>query len=364
MLGNRLAGLILALGAAASLAAQSTSLPTFWRYSHPDTKALVGVDVKRLLESPFGQRVAKEFEQAGFKAKAQAEGMEFLSGVERVLLTSPGQTSPAKGKDNAPVVVAMQGKFDLAKIRAFVKSQGAVKSWHQKVEILSPDPKSAGSAGPDFCLALVSPQTIVAGDKASVKAALDHHASADVASSTNLLYQRAAELDAVHEIWFTSEVSPAGLSDNPMAAAMLADVDGFEGGVTFRRGLGLSVHLNTATPEASQKLGTGLQALVQMAAMTGQQPGGPADLLKKLTIATESTQVKLALSFDPAELDRGIDELKVSLTRGVTEAVASARGESPARPAASVEPPPDPARPLVIKVYNAEGGARQIPLVR
>jgi hypothetical protein len=363
MRGHCLRSLILGLIAAGTLAAQSTSLPTFWRFSHPQAKALVGVDIKRLMDSPFGQRLAKEFEQAGFKAKAQAEGMDFFKGVDRVLISSPGQVAGKKAKDNAPFVAAMQGKFDLAQIRAFVKQQGAIKSWHQKVELLSPDPKSAGSAGPDFCLALVSAQTIIAGDKTSVKAALDHHASADPSSSSHALYQRAAELDAVHEIWFTSEISPAELSENQTAAAMLADVDGFEGGVTFRRGLGLEVHLHTTTAEASQKLGTGLQALMQMAAMAEQKPGGPADLLKKLTIASEATQVKLALSFDQAELDRGIDELKASVTKGVAGSVASIQGGE-SRPLPAAEPAADPSKPLVIKVFNAEGGPKQIPLTR
>jgi hypothetical protein len=169
------------------------------------------------------------------------------------------------------------------------------------------------------------------------------------------------ELDAVHELWFTSEVSPAELSENPAAAAMLADVIGFEGGLTFRRGLGIEVHLNTETAESSQKLAMGLQALLQMASMGEQKPGGPADLLKKLTVGADATQVRLALSFDQAELDRGLDELKVSFQKGVTGSIAGAR---PGSRTPAVDAPAVPAGPLSIKIYNAEGGTREIPLER
>src|SRR5687768_2498607 len=98
------------LGMPLCLAAQSTSLPTFWRYSHPDAKALVGIDVKSIGESPFGARLLKEFAEAGFKARAQAEGFDFLNETERLLLSSPG-TAPGAGQDSAPFVIALQGKF-------------------------------------------------------------------------------------------------------------------------------------------------------------------------------------------------------------------------------------------------------------
>jgi hypothetical protein len=130
MRGHFHRSLILTAAAVIAASAQSTSHPTFWRYSHPDAKALVGVDVKRVMDSPFGQRLAKEFEQAGFKARAQSEGADLISGVERVLISLPGQFAPRKpaGKtEKTPFVATLQGKFDLAKIRAFVKSQSAVK---------------------------------------------------------------------------------------------------------------------------------------------------------------------------------------------------------------------------------------------
>ena len=349
------------LGMALGLVAQSTSLPTFWRYSHPDAKVLVGIDVKSIGDSPFGSRLINEFAQTGFKAKAQAIGLDFLNETERLLLSSPG-TDPGAGEDNAPFVIAVQGKFDLPKIRAFVRSKGAKHTLYRQVELLTPQD---GSKGRDFVIALVSPQTIVVGETASVKAALDHHSSADGSASANPLYQRAVELAGIHDIWFTSEVPPSSLSENNPATALLAEVEGFEGGLSFRGGLGLEVNLNTASSEGAQRLAGGLEAFVQMADFGGDaKRASPAELLKKLRIGSDATQVKLALSFNQAELNRGIDEMKVSFRTGATKTIAAAPSGAQSGLPIKQEPEIDPAKPLLIRIYNADGGTREIPLAR
>jgi hypothetical protein len=357
--------MILACLGTLGLFAQSTSLPTHWRYSHPDTKALVGIDWQRVTSSKFGQRIASEFAQAGLKARADAEGLALFTGVERLLLSSPGPD--ATNPEKTPVVIALHGKFDLAAIRKFVKAQGAVKGWHQKVELLWPDKGSEQVA--DFCIALVSPQTILAGDKRSVRLALDHHAAADPTMSSTPLYQRGVQMAAAHDIWFVSEVPPAAFGQAKAAQgpmAMFEQVKGFDGGLSFRRGLGAEVNLDVADGENAKNMAMGLQALLAMGAMGDQKPGSPAELLKKLVVAYDSTQVKLALSFDQAELDRGIDSAKSALAQGITSGLSggASRAEDHATQdvAAPQELREDPAQPKTIKIYNAEGGTREIPL--
>jgi hypothetical protein len=351
-------GTLLSALTVAVLSAQSTSLPTFWRYSHPNAKALVGIDVQRISESPFGQRVAKEFAQAGLKAKADAEGLDFLNEVERVLISSTGGAAAHSGgeKSTPPAVVALQGKFELARIRTLLKSKGAVRSYYLKAELYSP----GKGEGTEFSIALAGPQTILMGDPASVKTALDHHAAADPAASANPLFQRAVELAAVHDVWFASETSPAELSSGGPFQAIFSEVQGFEGGLSFRRGLGMEVNLATASVEAAQKLGGGLQALMQITAMSDPKDQPAADLLKKLTVTQDSTLVKIGLSFDQAELDRGVDELKLSFAKGFTGGAIGPHADGADRSHAAVHE--DPSRPMVIKIYNADGGTREIPL--
>lgn len=362
----------LIFGGALALAAQSTSLPTFWRYSHPDARLLAGVDVKGLLASQFGTRVASEFRQAGFTAKATADGLNFFNEVERVLISSPG--APAgPSKEQPPAVLALQGKFDLAKIRAFVRQKGAKRTYYQKVELLSPEAGSAAD-GQNMSLALVSAQTILLGDRPSVKAALDHFSTAaSAAASATPLYARAVALSAVHDIWFVSEVSPSdfasqGGGELPGPMAIFADVESFEGGASFQRGLGLELNLNTSASESAEKIATGLQALMALAAMAPPKDGqpNPADLLKKLTVAYDAAQVKLSLAINQAELDRGLDGAKVAILSGMKTTVASAGGQPPTARGETIPPPLEaaiePPRPLVIKVYNADGGTREIPL--
>ena len=75
--------------------------------------------------------------------------------------------------------------------------------------------------------------------------------------------------------------------------------------------------------------------------------------------------MKFALSFDQAELDRGIDEMKASFRTSATQTVAGIQTRpGQTGPAVKPEPEIDPATPLVIKIYNSDGGTREIPFVR
>jgi hypothetical protein len=152
--------------------------------------------------------------------------------------------------------------------------------------------------------------------------------------------------------------------------AMFDQVKGFDGGLSFRQGLAVEVNLNTGDAENAKTMATGLKALLSMAAMGDQKPGSPAELLKKLVVAYDDTQVKLAVSFDQAELDRGIDSAKIAIAQGITQGLSGA-GEAgaEARPAPAValgqhsrQEPQEPVRPMTIKVYSADGGTREIPL--
>ena len=371
----------LSAAAAVTVLAQSTSLPTFWRYSHPEARALVGVNLKRIIESPMGHRMSAEFREAGIKAKAEAEGFGFLSDVDRLLVSSPGPGPNAKPGQQAPFVVALQGKFDLLQVRAQLRKLGAVRGYYHKVEIMAPGKDSDG-AGASFCMAVVGPQTLLLGDKASVYAAIDHHGSADPTASFADLYVRALQLDADNDLWFTSDAafsdfkvggaSPTGASG--MLDSVMAGVKSFEGGLNFRQGLGLNVNLNTDAEENAQKIAVGLQTLMQLAAISSQKETSSQqdtmDLLKKLVVGYSANQVKISLSFDQKELDKSINEAKLAFRGNPNQTVASVRtgGDSNlsgvritasnGAPAA----PPEPTGPLVIRINNPEGGSREVEL--
>jgi hypothetical protein len=174
-----------------------------------------------------------------------------------------------------------------------------------------------------------------------------------------------------HDVWFVSELSPAVFSRStaPGPMAVFDQVKRLDGGLSFRHGLGLELNLAAADHENAKNLAMGLQALLAMAAMSEQKSGSPAELLKKLVIAYEDRSVKLGLSFDQAELDRGIDSAKMALAQGISQGFSGlqpvtreTQATQPPRAPEQQAPREDPAQPKVIKIYNAEGGTREIQL--
>ena len=89
---------------------QSASLPTYWRYSHPEAKVLMGMDVRGILNSPLGQKLFQEMKSLGgtWTSSASAEDMELLQGIERVFLSAPAQAGNLTGAAQREAVVAIQ----------------------------------------------------------------------------------------------------------------------------------------------------------------------------------------------------------------------------------------------------------------
>ncbi|MBM3814912.1 MAG: hypothetical protein FJW20_25085 [Acidimicrobiia bacterium] len=364
-------GLSLLACAAWAAPPQSTSLPTYWRYVHPKAKALVGVDIASIMASPLGQRIKKEFKNAGFTSAMNGQGMDFIWNAERILISAPTVPSSAKAPNkDSQAVIAMQGRFDLAAVRKAISSKGALKSAHRGVELLLADKGADGIA-----MALVSPQLLIMGDRASVRAALDHHAFADPSASTAPLFLRAMQLAQTNDLWFVSEPGSQPPGKGP---SILESVDSFEGGVSFKSGLGLSFHFNTKTQEEAVKLGQGLQGMLQLFTLGAKKDKSTEDLLNKLQVGIGGSQVRVAVNFTQQELDRGISQFKAGFQAKATETLSSikvnpsVRGQSswtldpaPApQPAAQPEPEPapEPDAPFVVKIFNADGGTKQLEI--
>ena len=85
-----------------SLAASSAAdqEPVLWRFAHPGSKAMLGLEWRRLLDSRVGREIKRELENSDLAASA--EGFNVLTDIERVLVSSPGK-QPGLGKQDAPV---------------------------------------------------------------------------------------------------------------------------------------------------------------------------------------------------------------------------------------------------------------------
>ncbi|MGH9673467.1 MAG: hypothetical protein ACRD44_09825 [Bryobacteraceae bacterium] len=354
------AGLGLCLTGVA-IAAGSTSHPSFWRYAHPEAKVLVGVEWHRLAGAALVDQLKKELPPGlTIRSIPNVGDLEMLKNIERVFLSSPG--APKGKKETAKFVAAIQGRFDLTKVRQFIVKQGAAPAVHRGVALLISTKRND-----DQCMALVSPQVLLVGNRAAVQAALDHHAAASPHAQQNKLYHRAGELSAANDVWVVGTISPADLAGSDMPQAqMLKDVESFEAGLTLQTGLGLQVSLNTRTGEGAKALDAAIQGIMALVAMQGQDDPQAAEFLKKLKITSDQSRVSVAISVDQAELEKGIRSFRARAQRGEVARVdvrPTATGVTIANAGPATAPAPaEPARPQVIRIFGAEGGPREITL--
>ncbi len=335
----------------------STSVPTFWRYAHPEAKMLAGVDLSRISASAVGQRIKREIAQTGIKKMAADNGMGFFQNVDRVLISSTGEPGDSP-KKQPPTVVAIQGKFDMNAFRREMTRKGAAKFNYKTAEIYR-----RGNTN-DMVVAVVGPAVMLLGDGPSLKLAIDNHAEADPELAGTSLMRRAVELDQLYDVWFASEVSPASAAEAAGAGGpgkLFEETEGFEGGLSFKKGLGLDFALHNKSAEAAAKLATAMRLMLDLAPTKDPETDA---LMKKITIASDGQDVHLSFAYEEKEIMAGIDSImNARMGRAPSAKAAARKGQQPVMTAAAAPaPPPPPPPPLVVKILNAEGGTREVLL--
>ncbi len=126
--------------------------------AHPNAKLLLGLDWRRILESPLGPVVQEQVQKGGH---ALLGFLDSIDNVDRILVSSPG----ADDEGRAPLLVVGEGRFLLPKIREMAKSDGAVSRKYNDVELLVPP----NATNTDLHFALLDGHTILFGDGTSVK---------------------------------------------------------------------------------------------------------------------------------------------------------------------------------------------------
>ncbi len=372
------------LAGTAAAEPQSASLPTYWRYAHPEAKVLMGFDVRGMMNSPLGQKLAKNFKSAGsaWTASARPGDMDLFQGIERVLLSAPAEALTGAEMDSRRGVITLQGAFDLAKLRNALASRGEKKSY-RGVELWSESGRTPGRGFGQ--VGLVSPQVVLIGDGNSVKAAIDHYASADGSNAYDPVWLRAMELAPLYEMWFVGNMPPKKLPGGEGAAALgplaaLDGVDSFEAGVSMKQGVQMQFNLNTASPAEASKLAQGLAGMMMLA--QASQSGKPemGELLNRVKFGSAGAQVQVSAAWSLPEIETGLTQLQARMGQslGVLGApvpvrpAASGVSEWNVNPNATPRPsianaelarpaePPAPAGPLTVKILNADGGNQEV----
>lgn len=304
---------------------------------HPGARLLAGIEWRRVAASAAGRQVREAIAQAG-------SGFDWLDGIERVVISSPG--AGLSGEQRPPLLVAAEGRFDLARLRTLAMRKLPHIRQDRGIEFLEENPGS----GPPLSLALISPRLILLGDAGAVRSALDSF-PANGHCETSPLAARAKEMAAANDVWLVADLSPGMLpSPHTEAATLLAGVQRAEAGLSFENGLDLAAALETGSPGDAEKLAGGLQLLLALK-MAGRN--GP-DPTRNLQVFTEGPLVKMALRISEEELQALLREAEPALLAAIAPE---------GRPSSEEVPRPQP-RPRLIRIYGLAEGVREIPLGR
>jgi hypothetical protein len=358
---------LLALSALAGIAA-AQSHPTFWRYVHPEARSLFGLDVSKAKASPLGARFRQELDKLGFKQMATSNGVDFVSEVDQVLVSSPGGLESAgKARGEVPLVVALAGKFSVPKLRQQFLKLGAQRTRYKGAELFRPK-----SGNTDMNAAVVNASILLLGDPAGIRKAIDHHGLAEPAAARSELFARASALNQLYDVWWVSEISPGDLAGSRLPQAqMFQSVRGFDGGVSLRQGLEVALNLRTADEESARQMGSAVQALLVLAtAGAEKQEPEVKEFLDRLKIGAEGGVVNARIAYSTDEITKTFESVMAkrmggrAVTAGGGNEAVLVQGDGEAAPATLAVSNGLKEEPFVVRIYNAEGGTREVAIAR
>jgi len=258
----------------------------------PDATLLADVNVAQAKASPFGQYVLTTLlqEQAQkFQQFATLTGFDPRQDVSELLLASNSAAGNKTG-----LILAL-GTFDAAKITAAAQVAGAGIETYSGVAIIEDPQKQNG-------LVFLSSTLAVAGDLASVKAAIDRRAGGPTIPAA--LAAQVSQLSSAEDAWIISTVAPSTLRP-PAAVAGAAGVNlqnavqniqSASGGVKFGSVVVVTAQAQSDTPQDAASLGAVLQLLASMAQLSAAQHPEAAAVAQSLAVTTQGSTVKITLS--------------------------------------------------------------------
>ena len=206
--------------------------------------------------------------------------------MDEILLASTAQGQ------NPPALVVMTGRFNAA---AFSSGAG-----HYRNALILEGPPGAKQA-----MALADSGTMLAGDPALVRAALDRGGRG--APIDPDLAARVAVLRARFDIWGAGNPLP-GVKLPAAGAEPLESIDRFGFGVSLAHGLELIADLHVRSPRDLEKLNSSLRLLETM---LKAQPAGGSEA--RFDLHTEDRAIHAALSISEEALKKAIVAQRASL---------------------------------------------------
>lgn len=325
--------------------------PALWRFIHPNAKALISIDWRRLSHSHVGNMLREKWINIDGPA---IPGIEFLDDVDRFVISSPGRDPAAAEPSEPQMLIVARGHFDPAKVRRVLLAHGAKPQMFNSIAVYRPQAKGSK----DMAFVVLDAQTIVIGDARSVFQGLDQNRAS---SDPSPIAARATELDSNYDVWAmiqgTGAMAGNRLTEMFSGGALGAEPQTFEAGVSVRNGLVADIRLVLPTEAAAKSMAAELSRLFKT--VVKDKAGEPAilELEKKLKISSDGAIAKISLHLTPQELEKNARVFAASHKA----APAPIAGIRPVMSPSPAPPPPPKPEKRVIRIEGLDEGIREIP---
>ncbi len=261
----------------------------------PDAKVIAGVNVDQAKASTFGQYLITQIliNQHLEQAVVQT-GFDPTQDLDELLLASNGAATSASH------LALARGTFNGSAIAGAAAAAGATSEVYNGVTIL--ENLNHGGA-----FAFLSGTIAIAGDVASVKAAIDRQAAPSTLSPA--LLAAVNQLSSAEDAWGFSQVPPPAIkppatSNLPtVPSTVFQNIQQSSGGVKFGAQVTLNAQFLLDTPANATALANVLQFLLNLGEMKEQQNTQATAALNAIAISANGTTVSIAASIPETQME-------------------------------------------------------------
>jgi hypothetical protein len=263
----------------------------------PDAKILAGVNVDQAKTSPFGQYVIAQIQAQDphFQEFVAETGFDPTKDLDELLIASNGT-----GKTAAHLTLA-RGTFNADSIGAAAKAGGATSEVYNGVTIVENSKHGDGFAFLNGTLA-------IAGDIASVKAAIDRQSAPSTLPASLLVAVN--QLSTTEDAWGISEVPPPALKPPANAPNLptippntFQNITQATGGVKFGAQVVFNAQLLANTAPDATAVANILEFLTNLGEMRFQQNAQALAALKSVVINASGNTVAISASIPEAQVE-------------------------------------------------------------
>jgi hypothetical protein len=274
-------------------------------------KVVAGIDVRTATASAFGQFVLSraQHEDAEFQKFVEATGFDPRRDISELLFVSL-EAAPKNGNG----IVLARGTFDVDRLTAYAQSRGKANvTTYNGVRFVSVGEGDHGA------FAFLDNTTAVAGNSASVKAAIDRRSA--TAGLEHAMTTKVQDLSARYDAWMVAsgvfdgrfmprvgDAAPKG----PVNPVVLQSIEQTSGGVKFGSMVEVAGEAVTRSDKDATALVDIIRFLAGMVQLNRERPEVAefAKALDSLNVSATGPAVKVSISIPEAELERIMSQPK------------------------------------------------------